>query len=185
MNFRFIRAEGAGNAKRWAAGQSWASLLPGRGRHFSVFDTTNSLNAGVGNGIPRLVPSTPITSFNSHSPVQVAPNQYTILTLPAANETPFNPVLGISDFGPFPAKHDGQEHVPRSRRLESRRSCHQVLPAHGAIQAGIPRRRVRHLQPPQTSTPCKRTWTPPIFADAVTHAPLPIIVSALKGGLGN
>jgi len=75
---------------------------------FSVFDTTNSLNAGAGYGIPRYVPTSPITSTSAHTPQNVGPNQYTILTLPTANETPFNPVLGISDFGPFPGNMTGR-----------------------------------------------------------------------------
>jgi hypothetical protein len=44
------------------------------GAPFTVFDTTNSLNASAGNGIPRVVPSTPITSFSAHSPQNVGPN---------------------------------------------------------------------------------------------------------------
>ena len=75
---------------------------------FSVFDTTNSLNAGAGYGIPRYVPTAPITSTSAHTPQNVGPNQYTILTLPTANETPFNPVLKISDFGPYPGNMTGR-----------------------------------------------------------------------------
>ena len=33
----------------------------------------------------------------------VGVNSFNLLTLPAANSFPFNPVLGISDFGPYPA----------------------------------------------------------------------------------
>jgi hypothetical protein len=78
------------------------------GTPFSVFDTTNSLNAGAGFGIPRYVPLTPLTSLNAHTPQNVGPNQYTILTLPGANETPFDPTLGISDFGPYPGNMTGR-----------------------------------------------------------------------------
>ncbi|MCU1242479.1 MAG: Oar protein [Candidatus Acidoferrum typicum] len=85
------------------------------GTPFSVFDTTSSLNAGAGNGIPRLVPSTPITSLNAHTPQNVGPNQFTILTLPTANSAGFDPFLkspnfptGISDFGPFPGNMTGR-----------------------------------------------------------------------------
>jgi hypothetical protein len=35
-------------------------------------------------------------------------NNFNVLTLPAANETPFDPVLGISDFGPCPANMTGR-----------------------------------------------------------------------------
>jgi hypothetical protein len=33
----------------------------------------------------------------------MAPNDYTVLNLPAGNSFPFNSTLGVSDFGPFPA----------------------------------------------------------------------------------
>lgn len=68
---------------------------------FSVFDYTYDLNGLV---VPRLVPATPITQFHTGTPVNVGPNLYNALTIPApANIGPFSPTLGISDFGPFPA----------------------------------------------------------------------------------
>jgi Carboxypeptidase regulatory-like domain/TonB dependent receptor len=87
---------------------------------FSIFDTTNSLNAPSGYGIPRYVPSTPIAQYTAGTPVQqtsggVPVNSFTVLTLPAANTTPFDPALasaafpaGISDFGPFPGNMTGR-----------------------------------------------------------------------------
>ena len=70
---------------------------------FSVYDSTNSLNFGTP-GWPRYEPSTPIGSYATGSAVAVGPNVFNLLTLPAAaSENPFDPVLGISDFGPFPA----------------------------------------------------------------------------------
>jgi outer membrane receptor protein involved in Fe transport len=153
------------------------------GTPFSVFDTTNSLNAGAGFGIPRVVPSTPITSFNSHSPIQVGPNQYTILSLPAANETPFNPVLGISDFGPYPANMTGRNMfrgpgawnfdaavvksfaLTERFRLEFRAEGYDIFNHHNFYTL-------------QTNLDAAN------FTAAVTHAPLPINVTAFKGGLG-
>jgi hypothetical protein len=72
---------------------------------FSIFDTTASANAGSGYGIPRYIPSTPVTQLATGSPMQSAAgvNDFTVMTLPAANSTPLDPVLGISDFGPFPS----------------------------------------------------------------------------------
>jgi hypothetical protein len=86
---------------------------------FSVFDTTNSVNAGSGYGIPRYVPSSIITKsvVNTSNGVQQAPNvnNFTVLTLPVANSTAFDPALasarfpgGISDFGPFPGNMTGR-----------------------------------------------------------------------------
>jgi hypothetical protein len=71
------------------------------GTPFSVFDYTWNLNGY--SGVPRLVPSTPITKFKAGSPVNLGSNQYQVLTLPPASDAaPFNSTLGISDFGPFP-----------------------------------------------------------------------------------
>jgi Carboxypeptidase regulatory-like domain/TonB-dependent Receptor Plug Domain len=153
------------------------------GTPFSVFDTTNSLNANAGVGIPRVVPSTPITSFNSHSPIQVGPNQYTILSLPAANETPFNPVLGISDFGPYPANMTGRNMfrgpgawnfdaavvksfaLTERFRLEFRAEGYDIFNHHNFYTL-------------QTNLDAAN------FTAVVTHTPLPINVTAFKGGLG-
>src|SRR5207248_2771578 len=71
---------------------------------FSIFDTTNSLNGGAGYGIPRYVPSGTISSFQTGTAVNTGTaNDFNVLTLPAGNTTAFDPVLGISDFGPYPA----------------------------------------------------------------------------------
>jgi outer membrane receptor protein involved in Fe transport len=101
------------NGRDWKhqVGGGWTivGLFTARtGVPFSIYDTTNSLNAGSGTGIPRYVPSAAIISTNTGTPVNVAPNSYTVLTLPAANEAVFNPALGISDFGPFPANMTGR-----------------------------------------------------------------------------
>jgi hypothetical protein len=84
------------------------------GTPFTFSDSSNSLNAGAGAGIPRYLPVSPITNKSFHSTgAQVAANLYNLGSdLPAA--APFlNPALangpagtfptGISDFGPYPA----------------------------------------------------------------------------------
>jgi hypothetical protein len=75
------------------------------GTPFSVYDTTNSLNAGAGYGIPRYVPSSSISSYSTGSAVSAGAgtNNFTVLTLPAGSFNAFNSALGISDFGPFPS----------------------------------------------------------------------------------
>ena len=86
-----------------------------RGTPFSVFDTSNSINAGAGYGIPRYVPNSAITSFSTGTPVSggAGTNNFTVLTLPDGNFTPFA-FLGVggknpaSDFGPFPANMTGR-----------------------------------------------------------------------------
>jgi outer membrane receptor protein involved in Fe transport len=65
---------------------------------FSVFDSTNGLQF-----TPRYVPTTAISGTATGAGVDSgAPNLFNLLSLPAAN-TFNNPVLGISDFGPFPS----------------------------------------------------------------------------------
>jgi outer membrane receptor protein involved in Fe transport len=72
------------------------------GTPFSVYDYTYNENGY--SGVPRVVPSAPIMHFKAGSATNIGPNQFQILNLPPPNETaPFDPVLGISDFGPFPS----------------------------------------------------------------------------------
>jgi len=70
------------------------------GTPFNIGDTTNSLNAGTGAGIPRYTPSSPIRSYSVGSGVEAGVNDFTLLTLPAGNS--FIGDLGVSDFGPYP-----------------------------------------------------------------------------------
>ncbi len=75
------------------------------GTPFTYSDSTNSLNAGAGSGIPRYLPSSPITNAKFNKIVsQSGPNVYNIGTLPAASPYPASslPYGGISDFGPYP-----------------------------------------------------------------------------------
>ena len=80
------------------------------GTPFSVYDYTYNMNGY--SGVPRVVPSAPITRFKAGSATNVGPNQFQILNLPPPDETaPFNPVLGISDFGPFPNNMTSRNNV--------------------------------------------------------------------------
>ena len=91
------------------------------GTPFTFSDTTNSLNAGAGSGIPRYLPSGPITSMKfNKSTGQAGANLYNLGTLPAPysflnpatgdylsyplSSLPYSNGLndGISDFGPYP-----------------------------------------------------------------------------------
>jgi hypothetical protein len=73
---------------------------------FSVYDETDLLNYYV---IPRITPATPITQYHVGTPIQIGPNTYNALNVPApASLGPDNPTLGISDFGPFPAGMTGR-----------------------------------------------------------------------------
>ena len=61
------------------------------------------VDTGEGYGIPRYVPSGTISSFHAGTPVDTGSvNDFTVLNLPPGNLNPFDPVLGISDFGPYP-----------------------------------------------------------------------------------
>jgi hypothetical protein len=72
------------------------------GTPFTISDSTNSLNGKTGPyGIVRYTPSTPLTSFSTGTATGGAGNNFSILSLPAANS--FTGLLGVSDFGPYPA----------------------------------------------------------------------------------
>jgi hypothetical protein len=77
------------------------------GTPFSISDSTDSLNAGAGSGIPRYLPSGPITkkNFNQNVFAGMGANLYNLGTLPAPAPYPAAslPYGGISDFGPYPA----------------------------------------------------------------------------------
>jgi carboxypeptidase family protein len=169
---------GRGFARQALGGWTLVGLFTVRtGTPFSVFDTTNSLNAGAGYGVPRYVPATAITSFSTHTPQNVGPNQYTVLSLPAANETVFNPTLGISDFGPYPGNMTGRNMfrgpgawnfdaaitksfaITERFKLEFRAEGFDVFNHHNfyVLQTNL---------------------------DAANFAGAPITVTALKGGLG-
>jgi len=69
---------------------------------FSAYDYTYNMNGYA--GVPRIVPSTSITGFSPGKATMVGPNQFQIMTLPGSDDmAPFNPTLGIDDFGPFPS----------------------------------------------------------------------------------
>jgi hypothetical protein len=72
------------------------------GTPFSAFDYTYNVNGY--SGVSRITPITPITQHKAGTPKNVGTNQFQIMTIPGANDiAPFNPTLGISDFGPFPS----------------------------------------------------------------------------------
>jgi hypothetical protein len=103
--------------------------------------------------------------------------------LPAANETPFNPVLGISDFGPYPANMTSRNKfrgpgawnldaavvksfaLTERFRLEFRAEGFDIFNHHNFYVLA-------------TNLDAAN------FTAAGTRAPLPINVIALKGGLG-
>lgn len=76
------------------------------GTPFTYSDSTNSLNAGFGQGIPRYAPVTPLTkrSFrSSQGPAGSTPNNFLLGNLPLAQNYSNAALGGISDFGPYPA----------------------------------------------------------------------------------
>jgi outer membrane receptor protein involved in Fe transport len=93
-----------GVLKQAAAGWSISPIFTARtGVPFSIADSTNCLNCLTGPyGIPRYVPSGAIPGFSTGAAVDTGrSNLFTLLTLPAANS--FTGLLGVSDFGPYPA----------------------------------------------------------------------------------
>jgi Carboxypeptidase regulatory-like domain/TonB dependent receptor-like, beta-barrel len=86
-----------------AAGWTFVPIFTARtGVPFTIADSTNTLNGLTGPyGIVRYTPSTPITNFSTGAITGGTNNNFNILTLPAANS--FTGLLGVSDFGPYPA----------------------------------------------------------------------------------
>jgi hypothetical protein len=73
------------------------------GTPFGISDSTNSLNAGAGSGIPRYLPASPILRKNfTRSTSQAGPNVYNLGELPSAVSFSNAAYGGISDFGPYP-----------------------------------------------------------------------------------
>jgi hypothetical protein len=93
---------GHGILEEAAGGWTASGIFTARsGTPFSAYDFT--YNANGYSGVPRVVPAAPVEHFKAGTPVNVGTNQFQVLTIPGANDlAPFNPALGISDFGPFP-----------------------------------------------------------------------------------
>ena len=94
---------GRGAANEALGGWTLTGIFTVRtGVPFSAYDYTYNLNSY--GGVPRIVPSTSITSYKATSGPAIGPNQFLLNTIPGANDlAPFNPTLGIDDFGPFPS----------------------------------------------------------------------------------
>lgn len=95
-------AKGKGFAPQAIGGWTLVGVFTARsGVPFSVYDLNNE---EVGYTVPRLTPATAITQYKTGSPVNVAPNVFSVLSIPVpASFAPLNPTLGMSDLGPFPA----------------------------------------------------------------------------------
>ena len=83
-------------------GWSLSGLFTARsGTPFTVYDFSNNYNDCT---IPRLTPATPISNYHVGSRQSIGTNEYAAMTLPLpASFAPFDPALGIDDFGPFPS----------------------------------------------------------------------------------
>ena len=99
---------GPGIMTETAGGWTISGIFTARsGTPFSAYDFTYNENAY--SGVPRVVPITPITQHKPGVAMDVGVNQFQIMTIPGANDlAPFNPALGISDFGPFPNTMSGR-----------------------------------------------------------------------------
>jgi hypothetical protein len=95
---------GKGALRQAAGGWSISPIFTARtGVPFSVWDFSNTLNSFEGAGVPRYVPSAPLTNLRTGAAVNAGSNVFNLLSLPAPTEIS-NPALnGISDFGPYPA----------------------------------------------------------------------------------
>jgi Carboxypeptidase regulatory-like domain len=101
-------SHGTGLLPEVAGGWSLVGIFTARsGTPFSAYDFTYNENGY--SGVPRIVPSSPVTNFKPGAAQMVGVNQFQILSIPGANDlAPFNPILGVSDFGPFPGNMTGR-----------------------------------------------------------------------------
>jgi outer membrane receptor protein involved in Fe transport len=105
----WYKSQGPKLAQETVGGWNISGMFTARnGIPFSVFDYDNELNYYT---VPRLTPAAPITHYRVSSSRQAAgANLFNALSIPipanwntaAGTDTPLNPILGISDFGPFP-----------------------------------------------------------------------------------
>jgi len=107
-NEPFFSSGSKGWLDQVAGGWSVAPIFSVRsGVPLTVSDSTNSLNATTGPyGIPRYTPSSNLISGSTGAGVPIGPNNFDLLTLPTADS--FTGLLGISDFGPYPANMTGR-----------------------------------------------------------------------------
>ncbi len=75
------------------------------GTPFTYSDSTNSLNAGFGQGIPRYAPTASLrkTHYTGIAGSALGPNDFLMANLPLAANYSNADLGGISDFGPYPA----------------------------------------------------------------------------------
>jgi hypothetical protein len=95
---------GKGWERQAFGGYTMTGIFTARsGVPYTIVDSSNSLNGSIGavTGIPRYVPTGAISSYSPNELLTGTPNDFTILTLPAANH--FTGFDGVSDFGPYPA----------------------------------------------------------------------------------
>jgi len=95
---------GKGFLRQAAGGWSISPIFTARtGTPFTIADSSNCLNCQTGPyGVPRYVPSGAVPSFHAGAGTDTgSPNLFNLLALPATNS--FTGLLGVSDFGPYPA----------------------------------------------------------------------------------
>ncbi len=114
------------------------------GTPFSIFDGTNS----DGNLYPRAMFDHAFNPKYSNVPTG-RPNEFSYLDLSSAgiDSSYVNPLTGTSDFGPFPAHHDGPECFPCAGYLDVQRRSFEDVLAYRALQARCPSRSFQFAEP--------------------------------------
>jgi Carboxypeptidase regulatory-like domain len=181
---------GTGWKRQTLGGWSLVGLFTARtGTPFSIFNSFNSINAGSGAGIVRYVPPGTISSYKTGAPQQPDPtvNSFNVLTLPAWNPAPFDPVTGISDFGPYPANMTGRNAFrgPGAWNLDAAVSKTFAITERVHLQfraEGFDIFNHHNYYILASNLDAANFNGAP--ATATAPIPLPITVTALKGGLG-
>ncbi len=180
---------GKGIAKQVAGGWSISPIFTVRtGVPFTIADSTNSLNALTGPyGIPRYVPSGPISFHTGAGVDSGSPNLFNLLTLPPTNSFA-NPAFatvdpvdfpnGISDFGPYSANMTTRNafYGPRAWNFDLAVAKNFFLTERFSLEFRAEGYDIfNHVN----------MYVNGFNADAGFFAGGPVVIQGLKGGLGN
>jgi hypothetical protein len=151
------------------------------GTPFSIADSSNSINAPTGTGIPRYTPTVPISSYMVGSGVESGRNNFILLNLPSAAY--FTGDLGVSDFGPYPAlmTHRNAFRGPGAWNFDLAVSKGFKLTERLSLEFRAEGFNLfnHHLYVNGYAEDASN------FIDPITGAPLPVQALGKKGGLGN
>jgi len=112
------------------------------------------------------------------SAVASGTNNFTVLTLPTADSAVFNPALGISDFGPFPANMTRRNAFRGPGAWNFDLAISKAIPITERVSLQLRAEGFNLLNH-------HNLYVNALNLDAANFTGGPVTVDALKGGLGN